>query len=243
MGPMGQGERISCSLFFQTTKSKEMVLVHYGGAFGVGKDKDIFLLTINDGMPKLRFSKTKALTTKLEKGLNDGVWHQISVSMPSKSCRGSDVIIRVNGQIVDTVWSGKNGPIFYNTSGRLSLGSWGYSSDKFESNYPAVSNFLGKMDSFFLWSDKGTAPQISPNSWRKNFERNYNVKCKDSESRVNKGRWKGWTCRRKCLRSSTCWGYEMQDKKGKKFQCYHFIGERPVLDTVAANGNQCNPVV
>ena len=88
----------------------------------------------------------------------------------------------------------------------------------------------------------GEAPQIHRSSWRKNFDMNYGFKCNSTEARKYIGEHKAKTCKRKCARSKICWGYELKDKTGKMFQCYHFEGERPQVGGTSSD-TQCNPVV
>ena len=87
IGPNTGGEIISISLFFKTTETNEMVLVHYGGWFGRGEKKDIFMLTLKQGRPCVRYRSNKKnfVTSKNQLTLNDGKWHQIVISMPYKS--------------------------------------------------------------------------------------------------------------------------------------------------------------
>ena len=166
MGPMAQGEMVTCSFFFKTTHSKEMVLVFYGGRFGYNSKKDVFLLTLKGGNPILYVQTKALLSPKDAYSLNDGKWHYIAVSMPSNSCKLSQVRMYVDGEKVDTVVTGRDPNIFYITSGQLSFGGWGYSKGVFGvSIFSEINNYEGMMDHFRLWTGRMTptsAPILRP---------------------------------------------------------------------------------
>ena len=245
MGPMGAGEMISYSFYFKTTQADEMVLVHYGGSFGTSKAKDYYTLILKDGIPSLYFSKERYLVAEIGQGLNDNVWHHMRVSMSKKSCKYSEVEMVINGKQVDTTVHGRNSNIFFTTSGKVSLGGFGYSSPKFESIFPGVGNFVGMMDSFWLWSKVDTDSKLLIPSFRKRFEVNKNVRCKETEDRIFMGRYSRKKCFKYCVKNPSCWGYELRATTQGRDKCYHFEGERPELDSdsIFNNGDQCRPAV
>ena len=161
MGPMAAGEIISSSLDFKTTTFNETILIFYGDKWGQVKKKNIFLLTLSNGNPIFYVDKNSFLTpTKKTMGLNDDNWHSIIISMPTKSCLLSEVLIYIDDEPVETEVIGDDDYIFYTTSGHLSLGGWGYSDLTFgEDLFESVDNFEGKMDNFELWHSKVLKPQ------------------------------------------------------------------------------------
>lgn len=233
VGPMGGGEIISCSIFFKTTQTQEQVLVFYGGLFGPSERKDIFLLSLKQGNPILRFSATNGnhyVTSVNDLNLNDGQWHQIAVSMPRKSCLYSEVIIYVDGaKIVRKTPNGKNLNVFFVTSGKLSLGGFGYSNNKYDVILPDIHNFKGKIDKFMLWGGK---------SLTKRFVSHDGFKCKDSNARSFQN-LKTWEqCFDSCLTAPNCWGYEWRGSQSNL--CYHFYDERPEVGD-ELEGSICFP--
>lgn len=162
MGPMAAGEIISCSLYFKTTTSDESILIFYGDKWGVTVSKNLFLLTLKEGNPRLYIQTDRHLTPQADMVLNDGNWHHIIISMSSNSCLLSEVLMYVDGEQLSTKIEGEDDHIFYTTSGHLSLGGWGYSSDEFgTTEFVSMSNFEGEMDDFELWHGKVLKPTVA----------------------------------------------------------------------------------
>jgi len=149
-GPHSGGSIISYSLLISTKGTSEMILVHYGVGFGEKTSKNMYTLTLNNGTPILYISSNSILKPKREYNLNDGMWHHIAVSMPRTSCTLSEVIMYIDGEDIETV-AKKSVNIFFVTSGRLSIGGFGYSHESYESNFPHLSPFKGKIDEFYMW--------------------------------------------------------------------------------------------
>lgn len=243
MGPFIGGEVISLSLFFRTSKSKEMILVFYGGVFGTSKRKDIFLLTLKKGNPALTFgSRRNYLTTAEDHNLDDGQWHHIAISIPSKSCLRSSIGMIIDGLDAPTVLNGKDEHVFFTTSGKLSLGGWGYSHHLYEAKFPKLSNFIGMMDNFQMWGGYSITPPLLLESMNRNFEKNA-ATCIPSLNSVYKRRKRKNQCKRVCLSRPDCWGYELQGKIRKTYKCFNYYGGRPEIGEPSTEGNQCNPVV
>ncbi len=139
-----------------------MILIFYGGMFGINRRKDVFLLTLNEGNLFLNFGGNRFLTTAENHNLDDGQWHHIAIIMPSKSCLMSQVQMTLDGMDTTTSWNGNDDHIFFVTSGKLSLGGLGYSSSKFDSEYSNISNFNGMMDNFWLWEDDQVSSPPTP---------------------------------------------------------------------------------
>lgn len=150
VGPHSGGSTISYSISINSNSKSEMILIHYGLNFGILSQKNIYTLTLKNGTPLLYISLDAILKPVKEHALNDGKWHHIAVSMPTESCTLSDVIMYVDGKTVKTVVT-KDEHIFFSTSGRLSIGGFGYSNEEYESVFPHLSPYVGKLDEFYLW--------------------------------------------------------------------------------------------
>lgn len=156
MGPFGAGEMISCALRFKTFSSRDMVLSFYGGKFGKSKTKDVFLLTLQNGNPILYFGKKTFLAPRISLSLDDGSWHSIIITMPSKSCLYSEMKMIINGEEVETELNGQDKHIFFITSGHVSLGGWGYSHTGFgvKKLFGHIENYRGRISNFQVWHGK-----------------------------------------------------------------------------------------
>lgn len=154
MGPMGAGEILSCDIRFKTTASRERVLIFYGGRFGHSRIKDIFLLTLQNGNMRLYLEKKSYVEPKADILLNDGVWHSILISMPSKSSLYSDINIFIDGEKVQTKLRGKEDKnVFFTTSGHVSVGGFGYSNQVYgQSIFKSMKNFEGEISNFRVWN-------------------------------------------------------------------------------------------
>jgi len=150
IGPHSGGNIISYSLLINTKSTSEMTLIHYGLNFGEKSSKNIFTVTLKNGTPMLYIAHNAILIPKKEYHLNDNAWHNVAVSMPTKSCTLSDVIMYVDGEAIETIAT-KDPNIFFTTSGRLSIGGFGYSHDSYERTFSHLSPFVGKIDEFYMW--------------------------------------------------------------------------------------------
>jgi len=152
MGPHGAGSQVSYGIRIRTSRRSNMILVHYGHSFGFQRfAKDIFTLTLEKGTPKLYINDKSVLTPTKSQKLNDGSWHDVAVSMPSKSCNLSEVVMYVDGDIIETSIPQHDDHIFFMTSGQMSIGGFGYSHNSFESLFPHLKPFTGKISSFYMW--------------------------------------------------------------------------------------------
>lgn len=149
-GPHSGGSIISYSLLFSTKSNSRMILVHYGHAFTANSNKNMYTLTLEKGAPMLYASPTHIVVPEERYKLNDGKWHHIAVSMPSKSCLLSDIVMYVDGNVIETT-TDKDNHIFFTTTGRLSIGGFGYSHESHERIFPFLSPFIGKVDEFYMW--------------------------------------------------------------------------------------------
>jgi len=106
LGPFVAGSTASYNVWCKTRSDGEMVLVHYDRIWTSAKkaEMNMFSLTLDNGKPVLYASKTsriKPMNTGMSP-LNDGGWHQVAVSMPSKGCSLSEVKIFIGGKRINT---------------------------------------------------------------------------------------------------------------------------------------------
>lgn len=214
MGPHYAESTISFALWIKTLEAPEIVLVHYGAAWESERTdslKNIFSLTLDNGLPKLYAREHLYLTTKDEKiHLNDGKWHHIAVSMPKTHSNLSEVQLYINGRNVETVTSGNDETLFFISYGHLSLGGLGYSSTMYNDRFPNWTDYKGLMDEFILWGRKITTSDIAW-SMHKNFDFHYTSTCDDnnvSNKMVLKNSTKNPKCMNKCIRRAKCVGFQ-----------------------------------
>jgi len=153
-GPHGAGSKISYSIRIKTKKKRNMILVHYGHVhgFGMRMTRNMYTLTLDKtGTPKLYIDNNSVLEPQKIHNLNDGKWHDIAVSMPNNSCALSEVVMYVDGEMIDTIMPQNNKRIFFVTSGRTSIGGFGYSHNTFKKLFPALKSFAGKISEFYMW--------------------------------------------------------------------------------------------
>ncbi len=221
-GPHSGGSILSLGLWIMTSEqASEMILVHYGSIFdGTKTSKDFLTLTLNEGIPNLYTSvKKRLIPLDFHGGLNDGKWHHIAISMPRKSCLLSDIIMFVDGKKIDTA-AEKDSHIFYGTSGRMSIGGFGYSSKNYEDMFPRVTPFIGLIDEFQFWSrkiDNADLPTIK--TAKTVIFQNRRECAKDgTEDELSLSLRK---CSKKCLRKANCLGLEWSKIDGQ-FKCFLF---------------------
>jgi len=178
VGPNGGGEIVSFSMWIKTTESdSNMTLAHYGATFGKKAEvirkakKNHMMLALESGVPVLYINPRNKLTSASVKNIADGNWHHIAVSMPKKSPRLFHIQIFVDFVATTTrVWGGKNPRIFQTTSGKLSIGGFGHSSEAYDVVYKDMKPFQGLIDDFSLWTKRLVQR-------RDGFKINANTKC------------------------------------------------------------------
>ena len=113
--------------------------------------KDYFSVILENGKPVVNVKPSTSLTPLGQHNLADGQWHHLAISMPHKSCKVKDLQLFIDGDIVNTnVINDLN--IFQITSGRLSIGGYGYSSPGFEDVYPGIDPYVRTIDDFVLFA-------------------------------------------------------------------------------------------
>ena len=235
--PHSGGEIISYALWFKTQQQKsEMILIFFGNAYGVSIRKDMYTVTLKNGYPILYFGPDSFLKSDNEDlKLNDGKWHHIAISMPHKSCFHSDVIMHIDGVNIPTTYNPEyNKRIFFSTSGRLSLGGFGFSFNGFKEQYPDFSNFVGHMDQFILWGRSIEDTDINK-AMLKNMKTTKDRICKKSvkvsEDKVSLTFYRAnlRTCEKKCKHLRECWGYGFLINNSGENECKHFKDDRPEI--------------
>jgi len=219
-GPHSGGNIISYSLRFKTGQSSsEMILVHYGPIFGTGHvSKDIFTLTLRHGNPILYRNPDSELAPTAHLTLADGKWHRVEIFMPTESCLLSEVILYVDGKVI-TTYATKDDNIFFTTSGRMSIGGFGYAPRNYETlfNPLNLTPYLGLMDHFKLWA----RPLVRE---FKTFKGN---KCRDGvKLRGRKPYMTPASCYDACFRDRSCLGYAYWRGRERVRKCVHY-GTRP----------------
>ena len=198
-----------------------MILVHHGAIFeSLRTSKDCFLLTLNDGVPNLYTSSKKKVFAVDSRAINDGTWHHIAVTMPKKSCFLSEVILYVDGNQVTTNVEADD-HVFHVTSGRMSLGGFGYSSSYYEEIFPQTKQYVGLMDDFKLWSrtiQNSDLPTIKSNE--KTFALHNRRTCKKDGTEILL-HLSFRKCLKKCTKRKTCLGFESSKIEGET-KCYLF---------------------
>jgi len=228
MGPHAAGGIISSAFWFKTMKEEEMILVHYGDYFGVNVyfTKDCYTLTLNNGTPMLYSSPNSFVKPRDEYNLNDGQWHHVAVSMPKISCRLSEINMHINGKAVKTITPEQDRNLFFVTSGKMSIGGFGYSSVGFEKVYPNFKPFIGGIDEFYLWSKPLKYKDLNL-AMRRNFKITLDTRCKRKgvPRKFVTVKWKA-ECENKCRRKIDCWGFQKWTTTKNTEKCIHF-GKRP----------------
>jgi len=222
-GPHAAGGVISFAVWFKTTDTREMIIVHYGACWGVGGAKDMFTLTLRNGSPVL-YSYTDTFVKPSNKYyLNDDQWHHVAISMPRKSCRLSELIIYINGKAVDTITTNDEN-LFFDTTGRTSIGGFGYSAP-FETVFPNLKPFIGGIDEFYLWSKPLEYKDLQL-AMRRKFHLKDDTLCEKEgiPHKVVDVVYK-LQCKRKCKKDIDCWGFQGSQENGIH-KCIHFQ-ERP----------------
>jgi len=236
MGPHRGGSVISYSIWVSTLQKGEIILIHFGPSWPAGNTlKNIFSLTLKNGIPKLYASQSSFLQPKGMGGnaLNDGGWHQIAVSMPNRSCRLSQVKLYIDG--INTKTSVQNDiPLFFLNHGRISIGGLGFSATP-KSAFPTWKPFNGNIDEVYVWG-KTVEKQQLRKSPGKNLHHVQNSWCATGKRRGMKVKTitsikKEERCKNKCRNSVSCLGIKVVELKNntQEIRCTLFKNKSPLL--------------
>ncbi len=157
-GPFGAGQPISFTLWFKTNAAdQDVILLHYGTTYGAGIEawnslKDHFSLTLEEGNLHVILNRNRRVRPQTPLSLADDSWHFIAINMPRHSARPSEIEMYVDGIRIPTKSTGNDEGIFTITSGRLSLGGFGYSANQYNEAYPTLKTFNGLIGDFSMWA-------------------------------------------------------------------------------------------
>lgn len=227
MGPLDGGTAFSCILEFNTANSNDhMILVSYSHAWSSRSSKDMFLMTLAKGRPRVYLDRNTYIQVDNSYFLSDGAWHKIFIKMPSKSCLLSKVQMYVDGKLVQTTLVGDDRHLYFTSTGYLTLGGWGYSSDQFSTTrfYKTLQNFQGAMNMFALWM-KNEENYIS--SVEDGFRIYPDRRCQRTFNTTKLGVMSSGECLERCKSNELCNGFEARIRKNKPDKppaCFIFSG-------------------
>jgi hypothetical protein len=148
MGPLQGKHAIAYELSFKTVAKANQILINTAAIWG-NKPKDFLNLYLDDGIATVAISSNKMLKAKSNK-LNDGQWHRIKVSMPHDDAKLSELIVEIDGKVVDSNQSNGEAKIKLNQNMRFTLGGKGFSSKSMKTI--PVKNFIGLIDDVSFWT-------------------------------------------------------------------------------------------
>lgn len=156
MGPHRAEKAVSYALWVKTTASGNLMLINSASCWNK-KVADFMNLNLNNGVPEVMISADKKLKGAT-KGLNDGTWHHLAVSMPADGCRLSEVQLFVDGRAVETTRSGADAVVRFNQAVRLGFGGLNYSSKAFD--VLKLDPFVGELDEISIWTRPLSAEEV-----------------------------------------------------------------------------------
>jgi hypothetical protein len=238
MGPLAGGQVVSVAMWVKTLAKKEMILFHYDHKFNGNSRDNIFSLTIAYGQPKLYSSSTSVLQPIIRNNLNDGKWHHIAVTMRSRSCLLSEVLMYIDGRSVSLRVTNDD-YLYISTYGSLSIGGFGYSNTK-QSEFPTWRLYEGAIDEIYVWDRRIRPRSDLATAMRKNFKATHGRECKQQDGSISTYYIKAPDeCRSHCSSNRLCWGYEIQSQLNTEAICKLFTGgERPSVGN-ESSGSSC----
>ncbi|NQY62802.1 MAG: metallophosphoesterase [Alteromonadaceae bacterium] len=148
MGPLQGKHAIAYELSFKTDAKANQILVNTATIWG-NTPKDFLNLYLDNGIATVAISDKKMLKAESNK-LNDGKWHRIKVSMPHDNAKLSELVVEVDGKVVDSKQTRGDAIIKLNQSMRFTIGGKGYSKNALKTL--PVKNFIGLIDDVSLWT-------------------------------------------------------------------------------------------
>ena len=211
MGPLVGGQLFSLAVNFSTASKSHMILVSYSHAWSGPGNKDMFMLTLKNGLPTIFINERSYIQSTNNISLSDGGWHKVFVKMPSNSCRLSDIKIMIDGKKVETKLFGKDDFLFFTTTGYLSLGGFGYSKNSFGTQYfQDTTNFQGMMDTFELWMKSKNSLPKRRNALK--FDIHQDRRCKPGTTMLKIGATNKSQCIAACLKNPECKGFDLKGR-------------------------------
>jgi len=240
-GPHNGGFIISYALWVNTKSELEMILIHYGNR-KKGRDipmKDIYTLTLQNGTPILYTAVDDMLIPKDNYNLNDGQWHHIAVSMPTRSCKLSKVVMYVDGKVINTAAPENDRHIFFSSVGNVNIGGFGYSHVKYETIFPMWSHFVGRMDDFRMWARALNYDDVSAIIGAANDYLNENTvktrfitfqgKFCQKTGRTDKKDMNSFFCEKECRERPDCWGIQTWESESRVSNCLLYYDVAPEI--------------
>ncbi|WP_226996589.1 LamG domain-containing protein [Thalassotalea crassostreae] len=148
MGPLQGKHAVAFELSFKTDSKANQILINTATIWG-NRTRDFLNLYLDDGVATVAISDSKMLKAQSNK-LNDGKWHRIKVSMPHDNAKLSQLIIEIDGEVVEATQTNGDGQIKLNQSMRFTIGGMGYSRNALKA--VPVTNFIGLIDDVSLWT-------------------------------------------------------------------------------------------
>ena len=241
-GPHIGGNVISYSIWFKTSAEGERIMLHFGPAWGTSPKKDLlFTLIMNNGTPNLYSREDSVLKPSTDTGLNDGLWHQVAVSMPHQSCQLSEVKMFIDGLLTQTASKNGSSELFFVNYGQVSVGGFGYSATS-NSNFPKWKNFQGEIDEVKVWGRPIWRNDLRE-SPMKEFVATEGMKCITGSGDFNTQmftRRNVRQCVKKCNRTVPCMGYQTKKKRNGKIKCTLFMNNKPSInERIYIKGASC----
>jgi len=117
-------------------------------------------LQISDGIVELVLnSESKLIVTEKGASINDGSWHHVIATMPSKNCYMSDIVIYIDGIERWTTFIGHDSIVNFPRGGMLALGGFGYGGTSKgkgaiveRKGFRSGSSFIGAMDDVHVYT-------------------------------------------------------------------------------------------
>jgi hypothetical protein len=148
MGPLQNGHAIAYALSFKTQSKNNQILINTATIWGQ-RPRNFLNLYLDDGLATVAISDTQTLQVK-SKRLNDDQWHRIKVSMPHSHCKLSQLIVEVDGQVMEASQISGDAQLRFSQSMRFTVGGKGYSGESLKGL--GLQNFSGLIDDVSLWS-------------------------------------------------------------------------------------------
>ncbi len=148
MGPLQGKHAVAYELSFKTQSKTNQILINTATIWG-NTPKGFLNLYLNDGIATVAISNNKMMKAETHK-LNDDKWHRIKVSMPHDNSKLSQLIIEIDGKVINSSLTNGDAKIKFNQSMRFTIGGKGYSSNAMKTL--PVTNFIGLIDDVSLWT-------------------------------------------------------------------------------------------
>jgi len=244
----GNGHTISYALWFRTSQSSDMVLIHYSVSwYPFDPERSMFTLALEDGNPVIyTYHDTKLILDLKNNALNDNQWHHLAVTMPRSHCLLSDVQFFIDGERkVNSVVK----PSYYDhhivfvAGGRIGIGGFAYSDEDYDDKFN-LSPYVGHMDDIYVFGRKLTKNRIRLLRTKKTFKIFSKRRCeKTSILKIVTGRKKTKRCKEECSELPACLGYEFRKTSTKGVPKCTLFDAQPQQKVGVRKNSRCALVV